>query len=450
MQLLASTCGLWLIGFTLAVFAQNLYIIGSCTIVFLLLLRVKLLLAIFLLGCWWGHLHQIGQPVRQTGNAEVVYSEYTGVGKANLMITSDNQRFAAKGAAFVGTTGTYRCQKVRRLFRTNECYFKSLIESTHLKPMQRLSVGARDFLRERIMYLEDDIYAWIASLVLGEYSQLPQHVLAAFRSTGTYHILVISGMHLTFLAMGMHTMLLGALQIFYALRLYPPTLWVRTWQVLPLVTISIVYGYSILTGMSSPVQRALLCFVVHRAAQIFFGGGRHTDILLIILVIQTLFYPVGIFSEGSLLSWTAYLLVMAHGSVRHRSWLHGLGATLWMQSKMCVVVAFVCGQFCWLGILINPLANPISNLLMVASIMLFVPAVSGSWCGELCMWLIRRFLDFILWSAELGTLLENSIFPRDVGSLLEHYPIQVVFGVTYCAIVLNSIKSMTIRTVCRL
>ncbi len=393
----------------------------------------------------WGYYHHSGTAPQQHGHAFVRYSEYTGAGKANLILNSNGSTFSATGAAYTGDIGTYHCRDVARLFRRQQCAFTTIATPQNSRH-QTFSPQVRGWLLSRLSRFDDDIRAWTASLVLGEYSRLPAETIAAFRSTGTYHILVISGMHLTFLAFGLHALIMGPLRILYAARICSPTLWIKVWQVVPLATILLVYSYAVLTGMSPPVQRALLCFVVHKFCEIFASGATIGHNLSVTLFLQMLLYPVGIFSESSLLSWTAYLLVVTHRHAGNYSYRQILCGVISMQTKMCIVVAFVCQQLCWIGIFINPIANPISNSLMIASILLFVPGLNNTFLADIGVWFIRLFIRSIHLAAELAILIETAIFGAEFARIEHPYAVRVLLALIFSVIVLNSVKSMTIRS----
>ncbi|MGI8782939.1 MAG: ComEC/Rec2 family competence protein, partial [Acidobacteriota bacterium] len=73
------------------------------------------------------------------------------------------------------------------------------------RAMRRWLQGARQFLSARLRrHLDptrDSRAAVLEAFLLGDLSWVPEDVLGAFRRTGTYHVLVLSGLHLSLLAL---------------------------------------------------------------------------------------------------------------------------------------------------------------------------------------------------------------------------------------------------------
>lgn len=97
----------------------------------------------------------------------------------------------------------------------------------------------------------------IASL-LGNKEFLDRQTAEVFREGGTFHVLVISGMHITFI---------GALVIFF-LRVFTKR---RVWQFI--IANIFLWGYTLAVGAQVPVTRAAIMFTILLLAQVVMRQG---------------------------------------------------------------------------------------------------------------------------------------------------------------------------------
>lgn len=102
--------------------------------------------------------------------------------------------------------------------------------------------------------LPDDTGALLAGICLGELQTLPDEIYEDFRRSGTVHLLVVSGLHLTMLAAA----LFGLCRV---CRLHR-----RTAAVL---TMMAVVGFSLLVGLTPSVERAAVACLVMLLGQLF-------------------------------------------------------------------------------------------------------------------------------------------------------------------------------------
>jgi competence protein ComEC len=91
------------------------------------------------------------------------------------------------------------------------------------------------------------------AMLFGDRSRLTRTLRAGFERTGSFHLFVVSGMHVALLA-GM---------LFWLARRLRLRNWIAT-----LVTLALVSGYALITGFGVPVQRALLMTAVFLIARL--------------------------------------------------------------------------------------------------------------------------------------------------------------------------------------
>lgn len=135
------------------------------------------------------------------------------------------------------------------------------------------------------------------AILLGESSKLEKIWTEHFRRTGTYHALVISGMHVTVLA--------GVLLFLLRMCFMPE---------MPALTIAMIAAwiYALVSGWSAPVVRAAGGFTLYLIARFFYRGGRILNMLSAVAIGFLLFDPGQLFDASFQLS---FLSVAAIGAL---------------------------------------------------------------------------------------------------------------------------------------
>lgn len=101
--------------------------------------------------------------------------------------------------------------------------------------------------------LTEDDAGMLNAMLFGDRSRLTQQLRQGFERTGSFHLFVVSGMHVALLA-GM---------LLWVLRRLHVRDWIATAITMPLLT-----GYALLTGFGAPVQRALFMTAVFLVARL--------------------------------------------------------------------------------------------------------------------------------------------------------------------------------------
>ncbi len=135
------------------------------------------------------------------------------------------------------------------------------------------------------------------AILLGESSKLEKIWTEHFKRTGTYHALVISGMHVTVLA--------GVLLFLLRVCFMPE---------LPALTIAMIAAwiYALVSGWSAPVVRAAGGFTLYLIARFFYRSGRILNMLSAVAIGFLLFDPGQLFDASFQLS---FLSVAAIGAL---------------------------------------------------------------------------------------------------------------------------------------
>src|SRR5262249_4378747 len=131
--------------------------------------------------------------------------------------------------------------------------------------------------------------------LLGNRYNLSQSASERFREGGTFHVLVISGLHISFI---------GGLVFFIIRRLSKPRL------IQFLLPASIVWPYSIAVGAESSVVRAALMFTFAGLAPIVFRPSSALNALGAAALILLVRGPKEIFDPGFQLTFLSVLAIL--------------------------------------------------------------------------------------------------------------------------------------------
>ncbi len=162
-----------------------------------------------------------------------------------------------------------------------------------------LVFGIRTWALERIRALYPDdrhTAALLEATLLGETSGVEKQWTSDFRLTGTYHALVISGQHVSVLA----------LSLLFILRL----LRVRRMPALCVATAA-SWLYALVSGFSSPVVRAAGGFTLFLVASYCFRRTRVLNVLAAVAIIYLTFAPDQLFDPSFQLSFLSAAAIAA-------------------------------------------------------------------------------------------------------------------------------------------
>ncbi len=138
--------------------------------------------------------------------------------------------------------------------------------------------------------------AMLSAILVGEPALLEEDWKDDYRTTGAYHTLVISGLHLSVLAAFLH----------FTFRLLGIPI---GWKIV--LTIAAAWFYAVLTGCNTPVLRAATGLSLFLAAAWFFRARRLLNILAAIAILFLLADPGQLFDPSFHLSFLAVAMIGA-------------------------------------------------------------------------------------------------------------------------------------------
>lgn len=171
-----------------------------------------------------------------------------------------------------------------------------------LNPWTSLTVQARRRMRLNLFALTgsqgQNQAAILAAVTLGDYSGLSTSVREAFQNSGTYHVLVVSGLHVGWIAW----VLIG---LFRLLRF--PTEAGRA------IAAAGIFFYTSVVGFQASVSRSLWTFLLYLLGQVLFRRSPPANIALASAFLLLAVRPDWIFDAGFQLSFLSVLAICMMG-----------------------------------------------------------------------------------------------------------------------------------------
>ncbi len=176
-------------------------------------------------------------------------------------------------------------------------------------PLQCRLSGARRWSTERLqrllntpalqrlpplLRLEPDDTAILSAMLFGDRTQLTRGLRTSFERTGSFHLFVVAGVHVTLLL----AMLYGGL-----LRLRAPR-WVSA-----LTALALTSAYALLTGFGAPVQRALFMAAVYLLTQLISRERNPMNALGVAALAMLVARPEALFESGTQMTILAVVAI---------------------------------------------------------------------------------------------------------------------------------------------
>jgi competence protein ComEC len=172
-----------------------------------------------------------------------------------------------------------------RLFAAQSWAAGRLLAYTRSTPNRRLPPLFR---------LTPDDAGMLNAMLFGDRSRLTQNLRVGFQRTGSFHLFVVSGMHVALLA-GM---------LFYLARRLRLREWLAT-----LVTLALITAYALLTGFGIPVQRALLMTAVFLLARLLSRDRNTLNALGAAALAVLVFSPRALFEASFQMTFLAIVAI---------------------------------------------------------------------------------------------------------------------------------------------
>lgn len=251
----------------------------------------------------------------------------------------------------------------------------------------------------------------LTALVIGDHQGISGEQWDTFTGTGTNHLVVISGMHVSFMALTAWLFFNLVVRVSPTMLLIMPA---QHWAALAAMLAAL--AYSLLAGFSLPTQRALIMIAVLMGSRLAGLAIAPTDSLLIAATLVLIKDPLAVTQAGFWLSFGAvaslFLAFFGHGqpAASHPGWRQQLNTAWqrWVYPQWVVSAGLLLPLILWTGqvSVISPLANviaiPMVNLCVVPLALLGSIAVSigipyASWMLVIADVVLGWMMNFLQW-----------------------------------------------------
>lgn len=160
--------------------------------------------------------------------------------------------------------------------------------------LQHLVVSAPNRHLPALLRLTPDDAGMLAAMLVGDRSGLNRQLRLGFERTGSFHLFVVSGMHVALLAGLLFT-------LFRRLRLSA--------LVATLLTLPVIMAYALVTGFAEPVQRALLMTTVFLLARLLSRKPSSPNALGAAVLVALLLSPTALFTSSFQMTCLAVIAI---------------------------------------------------------------------------------------------------------------------------------------------
>lgn len=251
----------------------------------------------------------------------------------------------------------------------------------------------------------------LLALAMGERSHISQLQWQVFRTTGTSHLVAISGLHIGLLA--------GF--IFYLVRRVWPycgsaALHLASPRAAAIVALIVAAGYAALSGFAVPAQRALIMLTIVMLSVFRMRKVRSMNVLSWALLAVLLLDPIAVLSAGFWLSFAAVsiIILVAFARINHLQNRFNWIRLQWRISLVLIpLLLFLFQQASLVSPVSNFIAIPVISFVVVpmvligSTIALFFQEISillflAADTVLNLLWLILSYLAALPWSQWLA------------------------------------------------
>jgi len=202
----------------------------------------------------------------------------------------------------------------------------------------------------------------VLALITGDRALVSAEAWERYAATGVIHLMAISGMHITMLAV-------VAAWLAWQLLRRVPRLGLRVPLHKPalLIGLLVALGYSLVAGFSVPTQRTLVMLAVVGLAQ---GAERRLPALQILglaMLAVLLWWPLAVHAVGFWLSFGAVAILMLVGQTQAHlpAWHQGVRLQLALSVLLLPLTVWFFERASWVSPFANLLAVPVVTFLVV-------------------------------------------------------------------------------------
>ena len=253
---------------------------------------------------------------------------------------------------------------------------------SHMERVQQRCLYYRQELldRYRTQTAEEEQFAVLAAMTLGDKSALTKELRETYSVTGASHILALSGLHLGIIYLLLFRLTLGRR---------------RSWLSQVIIILSI-WAFAFLTGLSTSVIRSATMISIYA---LFSVGGRHrspVNILCFTAIVMLLVNPASLFDIGFQLSFSAVLAILLlmplfesffpehyfEGRPLQHYIYNMVGLSVAAQIGVAPLIAFYFGRFSTYFLLTNFIVIPAATMILYGALLVvMIPSLASVLLG---------------------------------------------------------------------
>lgn len=264
----------------------------------------------------------------------------------------------------------YQLWLLRKGFVATGTVFNGELLATAHWHIDKVRFEWRETLRKQVSSLQN--IGLLAALTIGDSSLIPTDTRQLLQSTGTSHLMAISGLHIGLL--GFFGYFLGRLLGVVVVLMVPA--WIKQRLNANVFgaagSIFFCFSYSALSGFSLPTQRALIMVLLFHIARYTARHWSLLDVWLMSLVLVLLMNPLQVSDAGFFLSFGAVFVLIFTLSARtlvgvtwRQKSLRWLLPQWWVFVGLTPLSVFVFSGISLVGVVANCIAIPWVSLTTV-------------------------------------------------------------------------------------
>ncbi len=227
--------------------------------------------------------------------------------------------------------------------------------------VDRLRLDMRHYFQQRFPG-QQDMAGVVLALITGDRALVAPATWERYAATGVIHLMAISGMHITLLAVVAAWLALRMLRwvpgLGLLMPLHKPAL---------LTGLGVALAYGLVAGFSVPTQRTLVMLAVVGVA---YWWQRRLPVLQVVgiaMLVVLLWWPLSVHAAGFWLSFGAVALLTLIGQTRRHEpvWLQGVKLQLALSVALLPATVWFFERASWVSPFANLLAVPVVTFLVV-------------------------------------------------------------------------------------
>lgn len=237
-----------------------------------------------------------------------------------------------------------------------------------------------------------ELSPWLYSLLLGDRSFLSYKVHIVFSTLGIYHLLVLSGLHVTMLGCFLYFLLSFIVRLAYVFRLISCAPFFALQDFIKFLVCGFLVLYASIVSLTQPIQRASLTYILFLLIPLFCGRISKRNHFQLILFLQILLFPVAFLDNSTLLTWVSYLILYYFTLNQRKSVILRL---FYSQIFLALLVGVCCGKLSFLGFFVNLVIVPVFSIIYCLALGVLFDAYFPPFIFSLVLELQKVFLLFL-------------------------------------------------------